>query len=62
MAVKNYCEIHHLYYKGDVCPLCLAEKHNNLLRKNTKSEGKNEKKDEQVTDEMLDKLKKHFGK
>lgn len=27
MSNKNYCPTHHLYYEGDVCPICQSEKY-----------------------------------
>lgn len=59
--VKKYCETHHLYYNGAVCPLCLSEKHNNMLKKYENIATKKNQDTEHITDEMLDKLKKHFG-
>ena len=26
MSNKNYCPIHHLYYTGNECPMCLKER------------------------------------
>lgn len=30
---KRYCDIHHYYYKGHICPFCLSDKTQALARK-----------------------------
>lgn len=58
---KKLCPIHHLYFRGVECPLCLSER----VKKFEKHSSNNEmakKKDEyrEVTEDMLDKLKSKF--
>jgi hypothetical protein len=65
---KNYCSIHHLYYKGDVCPFCLAEKHERMSKsyyqkpKDENKEKVNDDKPIEVTEDILQKLSQHFKK
>lgn len=64
---KNYCEIHHLYFKGEVCPFCIAEKHERMSKHYYQSPKKKEteiKDDEnfEVTDDVIAKLQNHFKK
>ena len=64
---KNYCATHHLYYKGEVCPFCLAEKHERMSKsyyQKPKEENPKVKEDKpiEVTDDLLKKLNAHFKK
>ena len=65
---KNYCEIHHLYFKGDVCPFCIAERHERMskhyFQKKEKEDNSDKTSDEnfEVTEDIISKLQKHFNK
>ena len=66
---KKYCEIHHLYYSGGICPFCQSEKYERMsLMYNTKPKKQDKPKKEEIaetveiTDDVLEKLKKHFVK
>ena len=67
---KKYCEIHHLYYAGSICPFCQSEKYERMSRNythNPKRKKKEEKKEDstkpiEMTEDILEKLKKHFAK
>ncbi len=63
---KKYCEIHHLYYSSGICPFCQSEKYERMSR-NYNHKPKKEKKDDstkpvEITEDVLEKLKKHFVK
>ena len=63
---KKYCEIHHLYYSGGICQFCQSEKYERMSR-NYNNKPKKEKKDDstkpvEITEDVLEKLKKHFVK
>lgn len=64
---KKYCETHHLYYTGIVCPLCQSEKYDKMMEKYGKKDHKvkNEtdtvSKDKPLTEDVLNKLKNHFN-
>lgn len=63
---KKYCEIHHLYYSGGICPFCQSEKYERMSRNYTRKQ-KREKEDDsmksfEITEDVLEKLKKHFEK
>jgi hypothetical protein len=63
---KKYCEIHHLYYSSGICPFCQSEKYERMSR-NYNHKPKKEKKDDstkpvEITEDVLEKLKKHFAK
>lgn len=63
---KKYCEIHHLYYSGDICPFCQSEKYERMSR-NYNYQQKREKKEYrtkpvEITEDVLENLKKHFAK
>ena len=63
---KKYCEIHHLYYSGNICPFCQSEKYERMSR-NYNHKPKREKKDDstksvEITEDVIEKLKKHFTK
>ena len=63
---KKYCEIHHLYYTGDICPFCQSEKYERMSRKYTHKPKKEKKEDSmkqvEITEDVIEKLKKHFEK
>ena len=63
---KNYCATHHLYHKGEVCPFCLAEKHERMSKsyyQKPKDEDQTVKdKPIDITDDVLQKLNAHFKK
>ena len=63
---KKYCEIHHLYYSGGICPFCQSEKYERMSRDYTHAP-KIEKKEDgsktvEITKDVIEKLKKHFAK
>lgn len=63
---KKYCEIHHLYYSSGICPFCQSEKYERMSR-NYNHKPKKKKKDDstkpvEITEDVLEKLKKHFVK
>lgn len=59
---KNYCEIHHLYYSGGVCPLCQAEKYKHMSCKYSDNQNvKPTAKAEDPTEDQILMLKKHFS-
>lgn len=60
---KKLCSVHHFYYRGVECPICLSERIGRMEEKYANKSSKT-KKDEtisEVTDDMLDKLKAKFG-
>ena len=63
---KKYCEIHHLYYAGDICPFCQSEKYERISRKYTHKPKKEKKEDNmnpvEITEDVIEKLKTHFAK
>lgn len=61
---KKLCSVHHLYFKGVECPLCLEERVKRMEEKFAKhNEVVPKEKDnpKEVTEDMLDKLKAKFG-
>ena len=42
---KKYCEIHHLYYAGDICPFCQSEKYERMSHKYNHKPKKEKKED-----------------
>ena len=62
--IKKLCSIHHLYYNGDVCPMCISEKYDNLynnsVHKNRTIQSTNG--NNIVSEETLLKLKAKFSK
>jgi uncharacterized Zn finger protein (UPF0148 family) len=66
---KKYCEIHHLYYTGGICPFCQSEKYEHMSRMHNPKPKKQEKpkKEEssepvEITDDVINKLRNHFKK
>ena len=63
---KKYCEIHHLYYSGDICPFCQSEKYERMSRNYTHKPKKEKKEDStnpvEITEDVIEKLKTHFAK
>lgn len=63
---KKYCEIHHLYHSGGICPLCQSEKYEHMSRNYTHKPKEEKKEDSakpvEITEDVLEKLKKHFAK
>ena len=68
---KNFCPTHHLYYKGNVCPLCEKERIDHMAKKFGKKEmqaivgddfTKNEKKyRKEITESDLERLVQKFN-
>lgn len=58
---KKFCTVHHLYYNGVECPLCLSERIGKIEKKynSWNTDEKTEK--EEVTGDMLENLKLNFG-
>lgn len=54
---KSYCSVHHLYYSGTQCSMCLQERSQKLAEKHYKEKKKQE---ETVTDDMLNALVNKF--
>ena len=63
---KKYCEIHHFYYFGDICPFCQSEKYERMSHKYNHKPKKEKKEDStkpvEITEDVIEKLKKHFEK
>ena len=66
---KKYCEIHHLYYAGGVCPFCQSEKYERMSRMHNPKPKKQEKQKKEessepveITDDVINKLRNHFNK
>ena len=71
---KPYCETHHLYYNGDVCPFCQSEKMAKIIKSNNpqpidpfkkpKKFNKSKKTDKEIdlTPDIIEKLQNHFKK
>jgi len=63
---KKYCEIHHLYYSSGICPFCQSEKYERMSRNYTHNPKREKKeyseKPVEITEDVLEKLKKHFVK
>lgn len=66
---KKYCEVHHLYYAGGICPFCQSEKYERMSRMHNPKPKKQEKtkKEEssepvEITDDVINKLRNHFKK
>ena len=63
---KKYCEIHHLYYSGDICQFCQFDKYERMSRNYTHKPNKEKKecgtKQVEITEDVLEKLKTHFAK
>lgn len=60
---KKFCSVHHFYYRGVECPLCLSERIGRMEEKYVEKPSKPKKEDRksEVTDDMLDALKAKFG-
>lgn len=65
---KNYCEIHHYYYEGMMCPFCLSDKSAALSKKFYKEckvkvakNKSNKKEDRDITEEDIAKLMDKFN-
>lgn len=60
---KKLCSVHHFYYRGVECPLCLSERIGRMERKyvDKSSKPNEDEKKTEVTDDMLDMLKTKFG-
>lgn len=58
---KNFCTTHHFYYTGHVCPLCEKERIDKMAKRFSGKE-KQEVKEEEVTDDMLQLLVNRFNK
>ena len=66
---KKYCEIHHLYYSGGICPFCQSEKYERMSRmykpkpkKQEKSKKEESSEPVEITDDVINKLRNHFKK
>ena len=63
---KKYCEIHHLYYSGDICPFCQFDKYERMSRKQPQKAKKEKKEDStkpvEIAEGVIEKLKTHFAK
>lgn len=60
---KKLCSVHHFYYRGVECPICLSERIGRMEEKYVEKSSKPKKEDRkyEVTDDMLDALKAKFG-
>lgn len=58
--VKEYCQIHHLFYTGSKCPLCDKERIGRYADKYTRQQIATENK-KQPSKESLDRLKEKFN-
>lgn len=61
---KKLCSVHHLYFKGVECPLCLEERIKRMEEKFAKNDEvvpKKKNATKEVTEDMLNKLKEKFG-
>lgn len=66
---KNYCEIHHYYHEGVLCPFCLSDKSAALSKKFCKVEKVDvvkkedkQKENQDITEEDIAKLMNKFNK
>jgi SpoVK/Ycf46/Vps4 family AAA+-type ATPase len=66
---KKYCETHHLYYSGDICPFCQSENyermsrlHNHKYKKQEKPKKEESSEPVEITDDVINKLRNHFKK
>ena len=57
---KKLCQIHHLFYKGEECPLCRQERIERYSSK-YKEPAKPIKEDKGITEEYLQRLKEKFN-
>ena len=58
---KSYCTIHHLYFYGNYCPLCMEEKCKNTAKRYQKKKNDNNKKQTEIIDDLISKLQNHFN-
>lgn len=58
---KKFCTVHHLYYNGVECPLCLSERIGKIEKKYNSRNTDEKTEKEGVTDDMLESLKLKFG-
>ena len=62
---KNYCQIHHLYYSGNECPMCMSERIESLekrfVEKEHDVETKKKQSNKEATQESLNKLMAKFN-
>lgn len=59
---KKLCPIHHFYYNGVECPLCFEERIKRMENKYVHTTQKQkEEKSEEITDDLLKKLKEKFS-
>lgn len=57
---KSLCNIHHLYYQGEKCPMCEKEKYVNMSKQyNVKNDVSDEK--EELNDDYIMKLSQKFN-
>ena len=61
MFIKNYCQIHHLFYEGNECPLCRKERAERYSQKFKKEEKPVKKEKTEVTVSDLNKLVEKFN-
>lgn len=63
---KKYCPIHHLYYSGNECPMCMSERIASLEKRFVKKpqtiEVKHKPKSKEITQESLNELMAKFNK
>ena len=61
---KNYCQVHHLYYSGNECPMCMSERIANLEKMFVKKPQTIEIKPEskEITQESLKELMTKYNK
>lgn len=71
--MKSFCQIHHLYYNGRECPLCLSERIERYNKKFNKKDNKKlvtaqqekrvtAQKDREITQDDLNNLIKKFNR
>ena len=60
---KKLCEIHHLYYRGNVCPICDEERIAKLSKKycDNKPNVKKEKQDREINEDDIARLIEKFN-
>ena len=66
VKIKSFCQLHHLYYEGSVCPLCEKARINRIGLKYGQTgsetpEKKKEKPDREITEDDLEKLANKFN-
>jgi len=65
--MKKFCETHRLYYTDELCPFCQKDKFDKLNKENSRDKQinkptKKQNKNEEITQDLLLKLKDHFKK